>query len=102
MEGSTALKRLLSSQEIDFQLVPPCLHSRNTAECAIRTFKNHFIVGLCCTWRFGRRPRAVSVAWAHLYALPISGLPLNSSRAARMVLLSWRGDKDVVAAAGMN
>jgi hypothetical protein len=68
MEGSTALKRLLSSQEIDFQLVPPCLHSRNTAECAIRTFKNHFIVGLCCTWRFGRRPRAVSVAWAHLYA----------------------------------
>ena len=34
-------------EKIDFQLVPPGLHRRNAAERAIRTFKNHFIAGLC-------------------------------------------------------
>ena len=30
-----------------YQLVPPGCHCRNAAERAIRTFKNHFIAGLC-------------------------------------------------------
>ncbi|KAI2511195.1 hypothetical protein MHU86_3160 [Fragilaria crotonensis] len=46
-ECSAALKTFLRDKAIDFQLVPPGLHRRNAAECAIRTFKNHFIAGLC-------------------------------------------------------
>jgi hypothetical protein len=39
----------MSSVDIDFQLAPPHVHRRNAAERAIRTFKNHFIAGLCST-----------------------------------------------------
>ena len=46
-ECSTALKQFLHDADIDFQLVPPGMHRRNAAERAIRTFKNHFIAGLC-------------------------------------------------------
>ena len=46
-ECSTALKTFLRDSDIDFQLVPPGLHRHNAAERAIRTFKNHFIAGLC-------------------------------------------------------
>ena len=46
-ECSAALKKFLRDEDIDFQLVPPRLHRRNAAERAIRTFKNHFIAGLC-------------------------------------------------------
>jgi hypothetical protein len=46
-ECSTALKSCLRDEHIDFQLVPPGIHRRNAAERAIRTFKNHFIAGLC-------------------------------------------------------
>ena len=46
-ECSVALKAFLRDEAIDFQLVPPGLHRRNAAERAIRTFKNHFIAGLC-------------------------------------------------------
>jgi hypothetical protein len=31
---------------MDFHLVPPHKHRVNTAECAIATFKEHFIAGL--------------------------------------------------------
>ena len=48
-EASTALKRFMTQQGIDFQLVPPHVHRRNSAERAIQTFKNHFIAGLCST-----------------------------------------------------
>ncbi|KAI2496142.1 hypothetical protein MHU86_18373 [Fragilaria crotonensis] len=46
-ECSTALKTFLTAEDIDYQLVPPGVHRRNAAERAIRTFKNHFIAGLC-------------------------------------------------------
>jgi hypothetical protein len=47
-ECSTLLKEFLDAEAIDFQLVPPAVHRRNAAECAIRTsFQNHFIAGLC-------------------------------------------------------
>ena len=39
----------MTSEGIDYQLVPPGVHRRNAAERAIRTFKNHFIAGLCST-----------------------------------------------------
>ena len=46
-ECSEALKSFLTKEAIKFQLVPPKVHRRNAAERAIRTFKNHFVAGLC-------------------------------------------------------
>jgi hypothetical protein len=48
-ECSQQLKTFMNEQVIDFQLVSPDNHRRNAAERAIRTFKNHFIAGLCST-----------------------------------------------------
>jgi hypothetical protein len=48
-EASRRLKQFLNTNDIEFQLVPPHSHRRNAAERAIRTFKNHFIAGLCST-----------------------------------------------------
>lgn len=48
-EASQALREFLDEQNIDWQLVPPHCHRRNAAERAIRTFKNHFVAGLCST-----------------------------------------------------
>jgi hypothetical protein len=48
-EASKLLKDYLYQQDITFQLVPPYSHRRNSAERAIRSFKDHFIAGLCST-----------------------------------------------------
>jgi hypothetical protein len=48
-EASTVLKDYLYHQDITFQLVPPYSHRRNSAERAIRSFKDHLIAGLCST-----------------------------------------------------
>jgi hypothetical protein len=45
-EASTALKNFFTANNITYQLVPPHWHRRNTAERAIRTFKEHFVAGL--------------------------------------------------------
>ena len=37
----------MTAKDVDFQLVPPGNHCCNAAKRAIRTFKNHFIAGLC-------------------------------------------------------
>jgi hypothetical protein len=37
----------MHESDVDFQLAPPDQHRRNAAERAIRTWKNHFIAGLC-------------------------------------------------------
>ena len=46
-EASTALKRTMTSTNINYKLVPPSNHIAKNTERAIQTFKNHFIVGLC-------------------------------------------------------
>ena len=46
-EASKALKNFINKEQTEYQLTPPHIHRRNTAEQAIRTFKNHFISGLC-------------------------------------------------------
>ena len=46
-EASTALKSFITNQQTQYQLTPPHIHRCNAAERAIRTFKNHFISGLC-------------------------------------------------------
>ena len=48
-KASTALKYFNRSERITIQLSPPGIHQHNAAERAIRTFKNHFIAGLCST-----------------------------------------------------
>jgi hypothetical protein len=48
-EASTLLKDYLYQQDIKFQLVPPYSHIHNSAERAIRSFKDHLISGLCST-----------------------------------------------------
>jgi hypothetical protein len=48
-QASQVLQQYMVEEHINFQLVPPGLHQRNAAERAIRTFKNHFITGLCTT-----------------------------------------------------
>ena len=48
-EASQALQQFLTDESIDYQLAPPHVHRRNSAERAIRTFKNHFIAGLSGT-----------------------------------------------------
>jgi hypothetical protein len=45
--ASKLLKTYLHQQNITFQLVPPYSHRRNSAEMAIRSFKDHLIAGLC-------------------------------------------------------
>jgi hypothetical protein len=45
-EASTALKHFFTVNDIAYQLVPPHCHRRNAAKRAIRTFKEHFLVGL--------------------------------------------------------
>jgi hypothetical protein len=39
----------MSSEGIDYQLVPPGMHNCNAAEHAIYMFKKHFNAGLCST-----------------------------------------------------
>lgn len=48
-EASDALKQFNKQEQVTFQLVPPHMHRRNAAERAIRTWKNHFVAGLCST-----------------------------------------------------
>jgi hypothetical protein len=48
-KATGALQDFLVTSDIDFQLAPPHVHCRSAAKRAIRTFKNHFIVGLCST-----------------------------------------------------
>jgi hypothetical protein len=43
------LKEYLHQQDITFQLVRPYSHRQNSAERAIRSFKDHLIAGLCST-----------------------------------------------------
>ena len=45
-EISTDLINIFESRKITYQLVPPENYRRNTAERAIKTWKNHFIAGL--------------------------------------------------------
>jgi hypothetical protein len=48
-EASKLLKDYLYQQDITFQLVPPYSHRRNSAQRAIRSFKDHLIAGVCST-----------------------------------------------------
>jgi len=76
-EASQALQDFLTAEQVDYQLVPPHVHRRNAAERAIRTFKNHFIAGLCSTDK--NFPLHL---WDRL--LPQAELTLNLLRSSRI------------------
>jgi hypothetical protein len=44
-EALIALKHFFTANDVEYQLVPPNCHRRNSAERAIRTFKEHFVAG---------------------------------------------------------
>ena len=48
-ECSTSLKEFMTSESINLQLTLKGLHCRNLVECAIKTYKNHFIANICST-----------------------------------------------------
>jgi hypothetical protein len=48
-EASKAIKHAVNQSGARFELVEPNNHRVNAAERAVRTFKNHFIAGLCST-----------------------------------------------------
>jgi len=76
-EASKALKQHLHQTKIEFQLVPPHIHRQNVAERAIRTFKNHFIAGLCST-----DPKFPMHLWCRL--IKQAELTLNLLRTSRL------------------
>jgi hypothetical protein len=76
-EASAALQSFMAANHVDFQLAPPHLHRRNAAERAIRTFKNHFIAGLCST-----NPDFPLHLWDRL--IPHALLTLNLLRGSRI------------------
>lgn len=76
-ECSAILQEFLHAEDISFQLVPPGIHRANSAERAIRTFKNHFLAGLCST-----DPEFPIDLWDRL--LPQAILTLNLLRGSRI------------------
>jgi hypothetical protein len=76
-EASKALKRAIRQTGANLQLVEPNNHRVNAAERAVRTFKNHFIAGLCST-----NPRFPVSLWDKL--LPQAVLTLNLLRTSRL------------------
>jgi len=76
-ECSAAFKTALKNEQVTFELVPPNQHRRNSAERAIRTFKNHFLSGIAtCDPAYPLRE------WDRL--LPQAELTLNLLRNSRL------------------
>jgi len=76
-ECSELLKTFMRTHDIDFQLAPPGCHRRNAAERAVRTYKNHFISGLCSL-----DPEFPLHLWDRL--VPQSLISLNLVRGSRI------------------
>jgi hypothetical protein len=76
-EASAALKNYFTVNNITYQLVPPHCHRRNTAEHAIRTFKEHFVAGLSSV-----DPSFPRHLWDRL--LPQAEITLNLLRTSRL------------------
>lgn len=76
-EAPKGLKKFMTAQNVDFQLVPPHVHRRNAAERAIGTFKEYFIAGLSSTNKLF--PMHL---WCQL--LPQATITLNLMRKSRL------------------
>ena len=76
-ECSTSLREYMSDNDVQVQLVPPGMHRANSAERAIRTFKNHLTAGLCST-----DPSFPVNLWEKI--IPQAVISLNLLRASRI------------------
>jgi hypothetical protein len=76
-EAFTALKNFFTTNDVEYQLVPPHCHRRNAAERAIRTFKEHFVAGLSSF-----DPTFPLHLWDRL--LPQAEITLNLLRTSRL------------------
>ena len=74
---SNFLKEYKEEENEHFQMVPPHLHQRNSAERLIQTFKNHFIDGILSTHK--DLPLQL---WCHI--LPQAIVTLNLVRPSRL------------------
>jgi hypothetical protein len=74
-EACVALKHYFTEKEMSYQLVPPHCHRANTAERAIRTFKEHFKSGLATV-----DPASPIHVWDRL--LPQAEITLNLLRSS--------------------
>ena len=70
-ECPQGLKNFLHAQNVDFQIVPPHLHRRNTAERAIGIWKDHLIAGLAI-----RDPQFQMHIWCRLIGQATNTLEL--------------------------
>jgi hypothetical protein len=89
-ECPAGVKHFLESQTTQFQRVPAHNHRRNAAGRASRTFKAHFITGLCST-----DPDFPLCLWDEL--LPQAELTLNLLRGSRLNprISAWNALQDV-------
>jgi hypothetical protein len=71
------LNNLFSTNDVDYQLVPPHFHRRNAAERTIGTFKEHFVAGLSSV-----DPSFPLHLWDRL--LPQAEITLNLLRTSRL------------------
>jgi hypothetical protein len=76
-EASTDFKTFFTINDIAYLLVPPHCHRRNAVERAIRTFKEHFVVGLSSV-----DPAFPLHLWDRL--LPQAEITLNLLRTSRL------------------
>jgi hypothetical protein len=76
-EASTALKNFFTTNDVEYQLVPPHCHRRNAAERAIQTFKENFVAGLSSV-----DPSFPLHFWDRL--LPQAEITLNLLRTSRL------------------
>jgi hypothetical protein len=76
-EASAALKTFFTVNDVAYQLVPPHCHRHNAAERAIRTLKEHFVVGLSSV-----DPAFPLHLWDRL--LPQDEIMLNLLRTSRL------------------
>jgi hypothetical protein len=75
-EASAALKSYFTENDAEYQLVPPHCQRRNTAGCAIRTFKENYGTGLTSA-----DPYFLMYLWDLL--LPQAEITLHLLRASR-------------------
>jgi hypothetical protein len=75
-KASTTLKKKITTNDVEYQLVPPHCHRQNAAERAIRTFKEHFVAGLSSV-----DPNLPLNLWDRL--LPQAEITLNLLRTSR-------------------
>jgi hypothetical protein len=76
-DASATLKHFFTANDVEYKLVPPHCHRRNTAERAIQTFEEHFVAGLSSV-----DPTFPLHLWDRL--LPQTEITLNLLRTSRL------------------